>query len=204
MGYCNAAFKEWIWSRLDTGRHSSIHDNVRHTEYNKGVFQSGVTELLYAAKTDRKHYIVVSSVEKEAWCAVTRLFPCYEECQPNTNLVFVKAGALTFDQLKTPMLVFSHGGKLNPHVMGRQLTHFAPVTVPDQISDEDMLNQCCILLTPDVEFSKDNSSLHHSMNLTDLNIETLYQRKHKYKWSLCLRESRVKIKKLSCTILAIG
>ena len=57
--------------------------------------------------------------------------------------------------------------------MGRQLTHFAPVTVPDQISDEDMLNQCCILLTPDVEFSKNNSSLYHSMNLTDLNIETL-------------------------------
>ncbi len=49
----------------------------------------------------------------------------------------------------------------------------APVTVPDQISDEDMLNQCCILLTPDVEFSKDNSSLYHSMNLTDLDIETL-------------------------------
>ncbi len=64
--------------------------------------------------------------------------------------MLVKAGALTLDQLKTPMLVFSHGGILNPHVMGQQLTHFAPVTVPDQISDKDMLNQCCILLTPDV------------------------------------------------------
>ncbi len=86
----------------------------------------------------RKHYIGVSSVEGEACFAVTGLFPCHEECQPYTNLVFVKSGALILDQLKTPMLVFSHGGIVNPHVMGRQMTHFAPVTVPDQISDEDI------------------------------------------------------------------
>jgi hypothetical protein len=55
--------------------------------------------------------------------------------------------------------------------MGQQLTHFAPVNVSDQICAEDVLNQCCILLTPDAEFSKENSSL--SMNLTELNIETL-------------------------------
>jgi hypothetical protein len=122
------------------------------------------------------HYIVVSSVEGEAWCAVTGLFSCYEDCQPNTNLVFVKAGVLTLNQLKTNMLVFSHGGIepgiLNPHVMGRQLTHFAPATVSDQICDEDVLNQCCILRTPCAEFSKENSSLYHSMDLTELNIET--------------------------------
>ena len=35
------------------------------TKYNEGVFQSGAAELLYAAKSDRKHYIVVSSVEGE-------------------------------------------------------------------------------------------------------------------------------------------
>jgi hypothetical protein len=87
--------------------------------------------------------------------------------------VFVKAGVLTLDQLKTNMLVFSHGSILNPHVMGRQLTHFAPVIVSDQICGEDVLSQCCILLTPDAEFSKENYSLYHSMNLRALNIETL-------------------------------
>ena len=88
--------------------------------------------------------------------------------------MFVKAGVLTLDQLKSNMLVFSHGGSiLNPHVMGRQLTHFAPVSVSDQICDEDVLNQCCIFLLPDAEFSKENSSLYSSMNVTELNIETL-------------------------------
>ena len=73
------------------------------------------------------------------------------------------------------MLVISQGGILNPHVMGRQLTHFAPVTVSDQIGDKDVLNQCCILLTPAADFSKETISLYHSesMNLTELNIETL-------------------------------
>jgi hypothetical protein len=51
--------------------------------------------------------------EGEALCAVTGLFPCYKGGQPHTNLVCVKAGVLNLDQLKTNMLVFSHGSILN-------------------------------------------------------------------------------------------
>ena len=51
------------------------------------------------------------------------------------------------------MLVLSHGGILSSHVMGQQLTHSAPIRVSDQIGDEDVLDQCCILLIPDADFS---------------------------------------------------
>ncbi len=71
------------------------------------------------------------------------------------------------------MLVLSHGGILSSHVIVQQLTHSAPVSVSDQIGDEDVLDQCCILLIPDADFSKENSSLNDSMNLIELNIETL-------------------------------
>ena len=81
--------------------------------------------------------------------------------------MFVKAGVLTLDQLKTHMLVFSHAGMPNTQVLGRQLTHSAPVTASDRISDEDVLNQRCILLTPDADFSKENSSLHNAMKVTN-------------------------------------
>ena len=73
--------------------------------------------------------------------------------------------------------------------MGRQLTHFALVTVCDQIGDADVVNQRCILLTPDADFSKENSSLYHSMNLTEWITETLYLSKRKFKWTLCLNAS---------------
>ena len=141
------------------------------TQYNDGVFQSGATELSYAAKRDKRHYVVVSSVEGETWCAVTAIFPCYENCQHDNELAVVKAGVITIEQLEKPMVLFSHGGLINPYVMGRQLTHFAPVTLSNKIRDEDMLDQCCILLSPDAEFNKKNSSLYRSMNLTALNIE---------------------------------
>jgi hypothetical protein len=49
-----------------TQRDTALYTTTFVTEYNEGAFQSGVTELLCVAKTNRKHYIVVSSVEGEA------------------------------------------------------------------------------------------------------------------------------------------
>jgi hypothetical protein len=45
---------------------TALYTTTFVTEFNEGAFQSGVAELLHAAKTDRKHYIVGSSVEGEA------------------------------------------------------------------------------------------------------------------------------------------
>ena len=157
------------------------------TEYNDGIYQSGVTELLYAAKRDQRDYIVVSSVDGETWCAVTAIFPCYENCQHDKEPAVVKAGVITIEQLKSPMILFSHGGLINPHVLGRQLTHFAPVTVADKIQNKDLLDQCCIHLSPDVDFNKENSSLCHSMNLTTLNIEKLLKAQAKIQATTLLK-----------------
>ena len=41
------------------------------SDYVDGKFQSGILELLYAAKRDKSHYIVVSTVNGETTCAVT-------------------------------------------------------------------------------------------------------------------------------------
>ncbi len=41
------------------------------SEYVDVKLQSGVSELWYAVKQDNEHYVVVSSVEGESWCAVT-------------------------------------------------------------------------------------------------------------------------------------
>ena len=76
------------------------------TQYNDGVFQSGATELSYAAKRDKRHYVVVSSVEGETWCAVTAIFPCYEDCQHDNELAAVKAGVITIEQLEKPTVLF--------------------------------------------------------------------------------------------------
>jgi hypothetical protein len=47
------------------------------------------------------------------------------------------------------MILFPNGALVNPHVLGRQLTHFAPVTVPGEVQEEDLLlSQCCIFLDP--------------------------------------------------------
>ncbi len=68
------------------------------------------------------------------WCAVTAIFPCYENCQHDNELAVVKAGVITIEQLKKPMVLFSHGGLIDPYVMGQQLTHFAPVTLSEKNS----------------------------------------------------------------------
>ena len=73
------------------------------SQYVDGDFQSGIIELLYAAKCDKSHYIVVSTVYGETTCAVTAIFPCYERCA--NNLKFLKAGVITLEELATSNLV---------------------------------------------------------------------------------------------------
>jgi len=132
------------------------------SEYVDGKWQSGFSELWYAVKQDNKHYVVVSSVEGESWCAVTAIFPGYGDCQCN-DIAVVKAGVISVEQLKTSMILLSHGALINPHVLA-QLTHFAPVTLSTEIKDEDLLNQCCICLSPDVSHIKDHPSGQNAMD----------------------------------------
>jgi hypothetical protein len=40
-------------------------------------WQPDFGELWYAVKQDNRHYVVVSSVEGESWCAVTAIYPGY-------------------------------------------------------------------------------------------------------------------------------
>ncbi len=92
------------------------------SQYVEGEFQSGILELLYAAQTDKRHFVIVSTVSGESWSAVTAIFPCYKGCAKDTKLSILEAGVITMEQLKTSMILFSHGALVNPHVLGRQLT----------------------------------------------------------------------------------
>jgi len=143
------------------------------SQYVEGVFQSGILEMLYAAQTDKRHFVIVSTVSGESWSAVTAIFPCYKGCAKDTKLSILKAGVITMEQLKTPMILFSHGALVNPHVLGRQLTHFAPVTVPDEVQEKDLLNQCCIFLDPNSELNSEQSRLQHSMEITTETFDRL-------------------------------
>ena len=156
---------------LDLLTSPSLTDFI--SQYVEGEFQSGILELLYAAQTDKRHFVIVSTVSGESWSAVTAIFPCYKGCAKDTKLSILKAGVITMEQLKTPMILFSHGALVNPHVLGRQLTHFAPVTVPDEVQEKDLLNQCCIFLDPNSELNSEQSRLQHSMEITTETFDRL-------------------------------
>jgi hypothetical protein len=141
------------------------------SKYVDGKLQSGVSKLWYAIKQDNKHYVVVSSVEGESWCVVTAIFPCYGDYQCN-DIAIVKAGVISVEQLKTPMVLFSHGALINPYLPS-QLTHFAPIILTKQIRDEDLLNQCCIFLSPDVNHINYYSTGQYNMDITHLDIDKL-------------------------------
>jgi hypothetical protein len=131
----------------------------------------GFSEPWYAVKQDNKHYVVVSSVEGESWCAVTAIFPGYGDCQCN-DIAVVKVGVISVEQIKTFMILLSHGALINPHVLA-QLTYFAPVTLSTEIRAEDLLNQCYICLSPDVGHIKNHSSEQNAMDITHLDIDQL-------------------------------
>jgi len=160
------------------------------SEYVDGKLQSGVSELWYAVKQDNKHYVVVSSVEGESWCAVTAIFPGYGDYQCN-DIAIVKAGVISVEQLKTPMILFSHGALINPYIPS-QLTHFAPIILKKQIRDEDLLNQCCIFLSPDVNHIKHHSIGQYNMDITHLDIDKLISARAKTQ----TEELPIKIKRL--------
>ena len=86
------------------------------SKYVEGEFQSGILELLYAAKTDRRHFIVVSAVRDESWSAITAVIPCYDKCSVDTKLSILQAGVITTEQLKSSIILFSNGALVNPHV----------------------------------------------------------------------------------------
>ena len=80
-------------------------------------------ELGLGSTWDGAHYIVVSSIRGEAVCTVTAICPCYNRQDQSAMIEVGKSGDITNEQLKSPMLLFSHGGVTNPHVMGRYSLH---------------------------------------------------------------------------------
>jgi hypothetical protein len=143
------------------------------SKYVDGEFQSGILELLYAAKRDKCHYIVVSTVDGETTYAVTAIFPCYEHC--SNNLKFLKAGVITLEELATPLMLFSHGGLINPHVLGPKLTHFAPIYIKSEVEAEDRLNQCLIVLEISPDCHKESSNLLNSIEVDAKTVEKLLE-----------------------------
>lgn len=162
-----------LMSEYDLNLSDSLIISDFVSNYVDGNFQSGTLELLYAAKRDKRHYVVVSTVNGETTCAVTAIFPCYEKC--SNELTILKAGMITVEQIATPMMLFSHGGLINPHVIGKQLTHFAPVKIKTELCTEDLLNQCCIILEPSPEYHKENSNFMHSMEISAQTLEKILQ-----------------------------
>ena len=73
-------------------------------------------------------------------CAVTAIFSIYDLKGESATINVVKAVVTTNEQLKSSMMLFSHGGVINPHVMGNQLSHFAPVMLKREVSDEETLD----------------------------------------------------------------
>jgi hypothetical protein len=83
------------------------------SQYVEGKFQSGILELLYAAQTDKRHFIFVSTVRGESWSASTAIFPCYKGCAKDTKLSILKEGAITMEQLEASMILFPNGALVN-------------------------------------------------------------------------------------------
>jgi hypothetical protein len=130
-------------------------------------------ELGLGATWDKTHYVVVSSVHGEAECAVTAIFPCYNLQGASAKIGVVKAGVITKEQLNSSMQLFSQGCVKSPHVMGDQLSHFAPVMLKLQISDEERLNQICVVTQPGTTSKRDCSIVQRSMDLSKLDIGKL-------------------------------
>ncbi len=126
--------------------------------------QSGVTELWCAVKQDNKHYVVVSSVEGETWCAVTAILPDYGDYQCN-NIAIVKAGVINGLQIRSLMVLFPHCALINPHLPS-QLPNFTPIMSKKQMRDEDLLDQ-----SPDVNHNKHHSNAQYHVNITHLDID---------------------------------
>ncbi len=79
----------------------------------------------------------------------------------------LKAGQVSQEQLWSQMVLFSHGGLMNPHIMARQLTRFSPVFQSSrEVRKEALLNQCFIMTSPDVDFFTEHSILKLSMDIT--------------------------------------
>ena len=68
--------------------------------------------------------------------------------------------------METHMLFFSNGALVDPHVLGRQLTHCARAAVPDEVQEEDVLQQCCACLDPSSHLHGGPSRLQLSMAVT--------------------------------------
>jgi hypothetical protein len=105
---------------------------------------------------------------------VTAIFPCYNLQGASDKIKVGKAGVMTKDQSKSSMQLFSQGCVINPYVMSEQLlTHFTPVMLKQQISDEEKLNQICVVTQPGPTSKRDRSIVQCFMDLSKLDIEKL-------------------------------
>ena len=114
--------------------------------------------LLWAAQRANKHLVLALNIEGLPWLAtavsavhrsVTGNFLSYDNT--NSEFEYINAGRIEADQLNESMILYSHGGMLNPYVIG-QLTHFAPIQriAKDAMELGDKLDTCVIVQNLDV------------------------------------------------------
>ncbi len=139
-------------------------------KYEAGEFQSGVVELLWAAQRANKHLVIVSNVAGIQWSAATGIVPYHDN--PSSEVEFISADKIELAQLDAKMILYSHGGMLNPYI-ARQLTHFAPIQLVDKDAIElgDKLDTCIIVQNPDVLDLENLSLVGHVCDLTDVDYE---------------------------------
>jgi hypothetical protein len=77
--------------------------------------------------------------------AVTGVFVNFESGQ-NNQIQIICGGPIDLAQLKDPMILYSHGGLLNQHIIG-QLTHFVPVQQTQTINLLFKFDQCTVEAT---------------------------------------------------------
>ena len=72
-------------------------------------------------------------------------------------------------------MLFSHGGLINPYVLGPKLTHFAPIHIKTEVESEDLLNQRLIVLEQSPDCYKESSNLLISWEVDSKTLETFWR-----------------------------
>jgi hypothetical protein len=157
-------------------RSSDILDDTATAEfvdsYVAGKRESGPAELHWAAQQFNTTWVLVSRVNNYSCMAVTGVFPNYQSGS-NNELKYICAGYIALEQLQDPMILYAHGGLLNPHIIG-QLTHYAPIHQPRTIELRFKFDECTIAQYADVRDIEQVSDLQHTSQLSESEVEASF------------------------------
>ena len=155
---------------------TSIESISKHRDdYTDGHKQSGFVELFWSAHVDGKHIVLVSPVSDTSSYAVTGVIPSFNTSNPTP--VYLQAGSIKVDQLGQPMILLSHGALINRHI-SKQLQHFAPILLTDRVAHGDLMDQCLIQTSPELQIFS-NPSHTHALTNVDIDSVLLSQAKAK-------------------------